>query len=113
MLHHVRAQALGGDLTCIAWNHAADNPFMFATGCHDGAVRVWTKPPDDSTPEQEDMPPGTSSPYEMDRTDSPITQEDFESQHTHESSQKELETAASPRERMVAFAAGPPRNVYG
>lgn len=42
LLHHVRAQALGGDLTCIAWNHALDNPFMFATGSHDGAVRLWT-----------------------------------------------------------------------
>ncbi|KAG1876395.1 quinon protein alcohol dehydrogenase-like superfamily [Suillus subluteus] len=42
LLHHVRAQALGGDLTCIAWNHASDNPFMFATGSHDGAVRLWT-----------------------------------------------------------------------
>ncbi|KAG1834776.1 WD40-repeat-containing domain protein [Suillus variegatus] len=42
LLHHVRAQALGGDLTCVAWNHASDNPFMFATGSHDGAVRLWT-----------------------------------------------------------------------
>jgi len=42
LLHHVRAQSLGGgDLTCIAWNAAAD-PFMFATGSHDGAVRIWT-----------------------------------------------------------------------
>lgn len=42
LLHHVRAQSLGGgDLTCVAWNPAAD-PFMFATGSHDGAVRVWT-----------------------------------------------------------------------
>lgn len=42
LLHHVRAQALGGDLTCIAWNHASDNPFMFATGSHYGGVRLWT-----------------------------------------------------------------------
>ncbi|KAI0701045.1 WD40 repeat-like protein [Cytidiella melzeri] len=42
LLHHIRPQALGGgDLTCIAWNHAADH-FMFATGSHDGAVRIWT-----------------------------------------------------------------------
>ncbi|OJA11366.1 hypothetical protein AZE42_05152 [Rhizopogon vesiculosus] len=46
LLHHVHAQALGGDLTCIAWNHASDNPFMFATGSHDGAVRLWTTAPD-------------------------------------------------------------------
>jgi hypothetical protein len=41
LLHHVRAQVVGGDLTCVAWNPAAD-PFMFATGSHDGAVRIWT-----------------------------------------------------------------------
>lgn len=42
LLHHLRAQSLGGgDLTCVAWNPAAD-PFMFATGSHDGAVRIWT-----------------------------------------------------------------------
>lgn len=35
---------MDGDLTCIAWNHAA-MPFMFATGSHDGAVRIWTTPP--------------------------------------------------------------------
>jgi len=32
---------VGGDLTCVAWNPAAD-PFMFAAGSHDGAVRIWT-----------------------------------------------------------------------
>ncbi|KAE9402799.1 WD40 repeat-like protein [Gymnopus androsaceus JB14] len=37
LLHHLRAQDLGGDLTCIAWNQAEDDPFMFATGSHDGA----------------------------------------------------------------------------
>ncbi|KAF8069027.1 hypothetical protein FPV67DRAFT_1607451 [Lyophyllum atratum] len=47
LLHHVRGQVHGGDLTCIAWNHAAENPFMFATGSHDGAVRIWTKRPDE------------------------------------------------------------------
>ncbi|EIN08602.1 hypothetical protein PUNSTDRAFT_88042 [Punctularia strigosozonata HHB-11173 SS5] len=44
LLHHVRTASLGGDLTCIAWNHASDDPFMFATGSHDGGVRIWTKP---------------------------------------------------------------------
>ncbi|KAI9465719.1 WD40 repeat-like protein [Lactarius psammicola] len=42
-LHHIRAPALGGDMTCIAWNPAAD-PFMFATGSHDGTVQIWTSP---------------------------------------------------------------------
>ena len=41
LLHHIRAQVVGGDLTCVAWNPAAD-PFMFATGNHDGAVQIWT-----------------------------------------------------------------------
>ena len=41
LLHHVRGDILGRDLTCVAWNPAAD-PFMFATGSHDGAVRIWT-----------------------------------------------------------------------
>ncbi|KAH9963010.1 hypothetical protein BC827DRAFT_187441 [Russula dissimulans] len=30
-------------MTCIAWNPAAD-PFMFATGSHDGTVQIWTTP---------------------------------------------------------------------
>jgi hypothetical protein len=30
-------------MTCIAWNLAAD-PFMFATGSHDGTVKIWTTP---------------------------------------------------------------------
>ncbi|KAF8496482.1 WD40 repeat-like protein [Russula emetica] len=42
-LHYIRAPALGGDMTCIAWNPAAD-PFMFATGSHDGSVQIWTTP---------------------------------------------------------------------
>ncbi|KAN0131941.1 WD40 repeat-like protein [Lactarius tabidus] len=42
-LHHIRAQSLGGDMTCIAWNPAADT-FMFATGSHDGTVQIWTTP---------------------------------------------------------------------
>ena len=41
MLHSFQAQDLENDLTCIAWNHAA-SPFMFATGSHDGTVRIWT-----------------------------------------------------------------------
>lgn len=43
LLHHFRTQDLDGDLTCIAWNQAAV-PFMFVTGSHDGAVRIWTSP---------------------------------------------------------------------
>ncbi|KAF9051401.1 hypothetical protein BJ165DRAFT_1448497 [Panaeolus papilionaceus] len=43
LLHFICAQHLGGDLTCIAWNPAAEDPYMFATGSHDGAVRIWTR----------------------------------------------------------------------
>ncbi|EIW78840.1 hypothetical protein CONPUDRAFT_155557 [Coniophora puteana RWD-64-598 SS2] len=43
LLHYIRPQALG-DVTCIAWNQATDEQFMFATGSHDGTVRVWTNP---------------------------------------------------------------------
>lgn len=42
-LHHISAPALGGEMTCIAWNPTA-NPFMFATGSHDGTVQIWTTP---------------------------------------------------------------------
>ncbi|RXW12920.1 hypothetical protein EST38_g12934 [Candolleomyces aberdarensis] len=43
LLHLIPAKVHGGDLTCIAWNHAAEDPYMFATGSHDGGVRVWTR----------------------------------------------------------------------
>ncbi|KZT00504.1 WD40 repeat-like protein [Laetiporus sulphureus 93-53] len=55
LLHHVRAQALGGDLTCIAWNRAMEQPFMFATGSHDGGVRIWTTPKDSLAPAMMDL----------------------------------------------------------
>ncbi|ESK86388.1 catabolite degradation [Moniliophthora roreri MCA 2997] len=61
LLHHIKSSTLGGDLTTIAWNHAAENPFMFATGSHDGAVRIWTKPtPESPEPILELSPMGSS-----------------------------------------------------
>jgi WD40 repeat protein len=43
LLHHVQALIFGGDLTCLAWNNAVgDSSFMFATGTHDGGIRVWS-----------------------------------------------------------------------
>ncbi|KAF9009980.1 hypothetical protein BDQ17DRAFT_1347270 [Cyathus striatus] len=51
VVHHIRAQQHGGDLTALAWNHAAEDPFMFATGSHDGGLRIWTRP----DPEHNDM----------------------------------------------------------
>jgi len=65
LLHHIRAQAFGGgDLTCIAWNPALE-PFMFSTGSHDGAVRIWTSPVSGNT-----APPSIIEPS-MDRSRSP------------------------------------------
>jgi len=105
LLHHVRAQALGGDLTCIAWNHAAQDPFMFATGSHDGAVRIWSKPPDQDLGEDPATVVRSSSPLDMEymeRTDSPFSQQDLESTNTLESYPPE--NGPSTRERVVAFA---------
>jgi len=58
LLHQIHGRAHSGDLTCIAWNHAAIDPFMFASGSHDGAVHIWTKPPDspEYQPEESDGP---------------------------------------------------------
>jgi WD repeat-containing protein 26 len=39
LLHDLRAP--DGDLTGIAWNTGSETP-MFATGSHDGAVKIWT-----------------------------------------------------------------------
>lgn len=113
LLHHVRAQDLGGDLTCIAWNHAEDNPFMFATGSHDGALRIWTKIERrlqaHSSPAVLDDPlpffTRSSSPSEMEgmqRTESPLTQQEFESSFAN--SMESLTSSSGNRERVVAFA---------
>ena len=97
LLHHIRSQTVGGDLTCIAWNHAWDT-FMFATGSHDGAVKIWTSPASSNIPGSEASSifaasraptnpantPGTTTPnaYDADyRTDSPtgqLTSESFD-----------------------------------
>lgn len=41
LLHHIRAQDGISGLTCIAWNAAAEEPFMLCTGHENGAIRVW------------------------------------------------------------------------
>ncbi|KAJ7634736.1 hypothetical protein FB45DRAFT_989512 [Roridomyces roridus] len=128
LLRHIRAQAQqSGDLTCIAWNHAAEDPFMFATGSHDGAVRIWTKPEvagADAIDEiNADCAEGdeagdmeltrSPSPFEIDmeRTDSPLTQTEFEAVERlrdltlASASQLSIGTSTTAaRERMVAFA---------
>jgi len=45
LLHCVKPQPFSGGLTCAAWNHSTDDPFMLATGSHDGTVRIWTTQP--------------------------------------------------------------------
>lgn len=99
LLHHVRAQAHGGDLTCIAWNPAAEDPFMFATGSHDGAVRIWTRNP---AGPPEEIPFRSSSPFELEEQSSTDPGTPLESMA--ESSQGG-ESGLSLRERVVAFAA--------
>ncbi|KAH7907662.1 WD40-repeat-containing domain protein [Hygrophoropsis aurantiaca] len=121
LLHHVRAQAIGGgDLTCIAWNHAAEKPFMFATGSHDGAVSIWTTPSYDlqqpgesssrmltaqSTPRS--LTPRSPSPMDF---GSRTCTESPDSQHEHAmyTSQPFLTLSPSeengPRDRTVTFA---------
>lgn len=109
LLHHVRAQDLGGDLTCIAWNHAAEDPFMFATGSHDGAIRIWTRP---SYHDEAEGVVRTASPFEMEdieRTDSPIPQPDYVSTFTQDSSQ--TESGPSMRDRTVSFATEHPPDI--
>jgi WD40 repeat protein len=68
LLHYIRPQTFGGDLTCVAWNHSTDEPFMFATGSHDGTVRIWTTPAVDRSSDD-------SSDLER-RTDAGVTSSD-------------------------------------
>ncbi|KAG2067007.1 WD40 repeat-like protein [Suillus decipiens] len=44
LLHYIRPQMFGGDLTCVACNHYTDDPFTLATGSHDGTVHIWKTP---------------------------------------------------------------------
>lgn len=43
LLYHIRPKAVdvGGDLTCVAWNSAVNEPLMLATGSQIGQVRIW------------------------------------------------------------------------
>jgi len=62
LLRHISPIEQGGDLTSIAWNHASQHNFMFATGGHDGVVRIWTK-----APEITDTPMTTQPPSPLER----------------------------------------------
>ncbi|KAE9393814.1 WD40 repeat-like protein [Gymnopus androsaceus JB14] len=116
LLHHVRAQDLGGDLTCIAWNNAEDNPLMFATGSHDGAVRIWTTLAEQRSSIsalEATLPfirgPSPSDMEDMPRTEIPLTPQEFESLFANsvESLGAGPSSISGNRERMpvVAFAA--------
>ncbi|THV01875.1 WD40 repeat-like protein [Dendrothele bispora CBS 962.96] len=117
LLHYVRATALGGDLTCIAWNSASDNPYMFATGSHDGAIRIWTKPPEYDPPSaapsnRESMLDITrsSSPYGLEmleRTDSPITQEFASAISSRSGSPESMRGPLIRKDKVVAFVDEP------
>ncbi|KAI0049167.1 WD40 repeat-like protein [Auriscalpium vulgare] len=121
LLHHVRAQALGGDLTCIAWNPAAD-PFMFATGSHDGAVRIWTTPPAGEDTQYAGPSytgtPGTSTPRTTSstpvldleyRAESPTTQQEFEhGALSRQSESTDDHGAPAPSRRTISFTTSQP-----
>lgn len=70
LLHLIRVPENSGDLTCIAWNNLADDPFMFASGSYDGGVQVWTRHPDEGLASTNNTVqpecPRTSSPHQMD-----------------------------------------------
>lgn len=53
ILHHIKTTSLNfnGDLTCLGWNPTSDS-FMFATGSHDGAVKIWTAQEASSRPSE-------------------------------------------------------------
>ncbi|KAF8141847.1 WD40-repeat-containing domain protein [Boletus edulis] len=55
LLHCIRPQnAPGlGDLTCIGWNCATDDPMMLATGSHDGTIRIYSTAPWDGQSDDE------------------------------------------------------------
>ncbi|KAG5646394.1 hypothetical protein DXG03_003717 [Asterophora parasitica] len=113
LLHHFRGQSHSGDLTCIAWNHAAEDPFMFATGSHDGAVRIWTKRPEDVDDLDGDPIMRTDSPFELteadlnpnDPQDGTRTRNGSSSRHTDSDDPSPSSNGPSLRELILAYAA--------
>ncbi|KAF5379166.1 hypothetical protein D9615_006004 [Tricholomella constricta] len=126
LLHHLRGQTHSGDLTCIAWNQAAEDPFMFATGSHDGAVRMWTKRPEEVDGLGGDPIIRTDSPFEFterESSQSTIAQQDLESNYSHDDNRprpsrmgstsrhtepeefSQNNNGPSLRERILAYAA--------
>ena len=98
LLQHFPAHDLEGDLTCIAWNHAAPT-VMFSTGSHDGGVKIWTAPMAAvvaPTPQRVTAAAATSelpqnsifnwSSESIQRSESPIHDDDFPDEATEYSS---------------------------
>jgi len=54
LLHSLRAQDQGSDLTGIAWNHSGQGQLMLASASHDGTIRIWTAPLPDNPPNNHD-----------------------------------------------------------
>ena len=76
LVHFIRGHAHGGDMTCLAWNHAHNDSFMFATGSHDGGVRIWTKIEAEAQElpfleRRSSYPMSMKFPYMIQRTESP------------------------------------------
>ncbi|PFH48709.1 hypothetical protein AMATHDRAFT_196130 [Amanita thiersii Skay4041] len=104
LLHHIRTQANAGDLTCIAWNHAAEDPFMFATGSHDGAVRIWTNP--NLTDPHDSFIPRATSPIQIPGLFAPSSSvlQLVQGEYEMSASSSRENTSQSGRDRVVAFA---------
>lgn len=83
---------------------------MFATGSHDGALRIWSQPADDpGEPQSPTTIPRSRSPFhfgEMSRSSSPVFQDDTESLHSRGSSPNDS-SGALLKDRVVSFAASP------
>jgi len=53
LLHTLRVKDYGSDFTIATWNHECRKSLMFATGSHDGSIRIWTAPsPQNDPPDQ-------------------------------------------------------------
>lgn len=100
-------------MTCIAWNSAAEHPFMFGTGSHDGAVRIWSTPRSPYVSPQDDSRKDPSSSRRQEKakqqenTSSPFDSDlDPEKYSPINDAQNHTLSAATgfPRKRAVSFA---------
>ena len=103
-------------MTCLAWNRAHDNPFMFATGSYDGAIRIWTKRPNEAEDDLDNLESfdlgrnilRTSSPFEIDpreSMDNTHPQREESSWPQSQSESQGLSMKQTFRQRILAYAA--------